>query len=235
MNERIVIAEDDESIRRLLEVTLASHGYAPVGYATAEEALAEMEREVPAMAIFDIMMAGVDGITAVRRMREMPCLQAVPVIMLTAQDAEIDKVVGLDAGADDYITKPFGILELCARIRAQLRRGEGAKKPDSATNLAAGAITLNAATREALLDGALLELTFKEFELLKLLMEHADRAMSRSELIRRIWGEDYCGETRTLDIHIATLRQKLNGQGLGNGYIKTVRGLGYRFVGGEVT
>jgi len=207
MNERIIIAEDDESIRRLLEVALSGHGYTPVGFGSAEDALQEMERTPPDLAIFDIMMEGLDGIEALHRMRGTETLRHIPIIMLTARDTEIDKVVGLDAGADDYITKPFSVLELCARVRANLRRVSGPKEPEpTPETYSSGALTLNNATREVRLTDTPLELTFKEFELLKLLMEHQNRALSRDELLKKVWGEDYYGETRTLDIHIATLR-----------------------------
>jgi len=234
MNEKIMIVEDDESIRRLLEVALKSHGYGPVSFSNASEALVEMDRETPAVAIFDIMMDGMDGIEAVKRIRQNECLQAVPVIMLTAKDTEIDKIVGLDAGADDYMTKPFSVLELCARVRAQLRRTAGQEKNDeSPAILESGELCLNTATREARLAGYSLELTYKEFELLKVLMENQDRALARPELLSRIWGDEYYGETRTLDIHIGTLRQKLRDTAESSRYIKTVRGVGYRFVGGR--
>lgn len=234
MNERIIIAEDDESIRRLLEVALSGHGYTPVGFGSAEDALQEMERTPPDLAIFDIMMEGLDGIEALHRMRGTETLRHIPIIMLTARDTEIDKVVGLDAGADDYITKPFSVLELCARVRANLRRVSGPKEPEpTPETYSSGALTLNNATREVRLTDTPLELTFKEFELLKLLMEHQNRALSRDELLKKVWGEDYYGETRTLDIHIATLRGKLRDLAPAAEYIKTVRGVGYRFLGGD--
>jgi len=234
MNERIIIAEDDESIRRLLEVALSSHGYTPVGFGSAEDALREVERIPPDLVIFDIMMDGLDGIEALRRMRKIEALRHIPVIMLTARDTELDKVVGLDAGADDYITKPFSVLELCARVRANLRRVSSPKEPEIAPETySSGALTLNSATREVHLTDAPLELTFKEFELLKLLMEHQNRALTRDELLKKVWGEDYYGETRTLDIHIATLRAKLRDLAPAAEYIKTVRGVGYRFLGGD--
>jgi len=233
MNERIIIVEDDESIRRLVEVALSSHGYVPVGFGSAEDAIPAMEQAPPAVAIFDIMMDGMDGIEAVRKIRQSKSIRHIPIIMLTARDTELDKVVGLDAGADDYITKPFSVLELCARVRAQLRRVAEQKEPNQTWS--AGKLTLNAATREVLVAETPLELTFKEFALLQILMEHQERAIDREELLTKVWGDDYCGETRTLDIHIATLRQKLRAVDLEREYIKTVRGVGYRFIGGGET
>lgn len=233
MNEKIMIVEDDDSIRRLLEVALKSHGYEPVSFCNAEDALAQMQREAPSVAIFDIMLDGMDGIEAVKRLRQNERLKAVPVIMLTARDTEIDKIVGLDAGADDYMTKPFSVLELCARVRAQLRRTAGEEiNEEQPTVIESGGITLNTAKREVTLAGEYIELTFKEFELLKILMENPDRAVERQELLSQIWGDDYFGETRTLDIHIGTLRQKLQDNADSSRYIKTVRGVGYRFIGG---
>jgi len=231
MNERIVVVEDDESIRRLVEVALSSHGYAPVGFGSAQAAISAMEQAPPALAIFDIMMEGMDGIAAVGQIRATDSIRHVPIILLTARDTELDKVIGLDAGADDYITKPFSVLELCARVRAQLRRAAEQREPEQLWS--AGALTLNGATREAAVAGVPLELTFKEFALLQSLMEHPHRAITREELLGKVWGADYYGETRTLDIHIATLRQKLRGARAEREYIKTVRGIGYRFVGGE--
>ncbi|MCL2747932.1 MAG: response regulator transcription factor [Oscillospiraceae bacterium] len=232
-NEKIMIVEDDESIRRLVEVALESHGYGTVSYTNAAEALAGMKRETPpAVAIFDIMLEGMDGVEAVRLMRRDPRLLTVPVIMLTAKDTELDKIVGLDAGADDYMIKPFSVLELCARVRAQIRRSGAPDRGGLPLTLAGGALTLNTATREATLAGNPCELTFKEFDLLRVMMENQSRALSRSELLHLVWGDDYCGESRTLDIHIGNLRQKLGDTAERSRFIKTVRGIGYRFVGG---
>lgn len=232
MNEKIMVVEDDESIRKVLEVVLKSHGYETVCFANATEALAEMQRESPTVAVFDIMMEGLDGIEAVKRIRQNEHMKMIPVIMLTAKDAEIDKIIGLDAGADDYMTKPFSVLELCARVRAQIRRVD--RMADVANDLAIyekGGLCLNVAAREVVQEGRLIELTFKEFELLKILIENPGKVLQRSELLCQIWGENFFGETRTLDIHIGTLRQKLGDTAEESRYIKTVRGMGYRFVG----
>ncbi len=233
MNERIVIVEDDESIRMLLEVALGSNGYKVKGFDNAISALAYMNNEPPRVAIMDIMMDGMSGIEAVRAMRSSKVLKEVPVIVLTAKDTELDKIIGLDSGADDYMTKPFSVLELCARVRAQLRRHGEAEQPDGSENvLELGGVRLDGNVREVTRDSEQVSLTFKEFELLKYLMENSSRAVSREELISRIWGDDYFGETRTLDIHIGTLRQKLGDTADNSSYIRTVRGVGYRFVGG---
>ena len=235
MNERIVIVEDDESIRMLLEVALSSNGYKPKGFDNAKSALEYMQNEPPHVVIMDIMMDGMSGIDAARVMRSSKELKEIPLIMLTAKDTELDKIIGLDAGADDYMTKPFSVLELCARVRAQLRRHGGQDATDSSENVwELGGVRLDNNVREVAKGGEILQLTFKEFELLKYLMENSLRAVSREELIGKIWGDDYFGETRTLDIHIGTLRQKLGDTAENSSYIKTVRGVGYRFVGGVV-
>lgn len=233
MNERIVIVEDDESIRMLLEVALSSNGYKTKGFDNAKSALEYMHNEPPHVVVMDIMMDGMSGIEAVRAMRSSKELKEIPAIMLTAKDTELDKIIGLDSGADDYMTKPFSVLELCARVRAQLRRHGGADQTDGSENvLEQGGVRLDGNVREVSKDSEPITLTFKEFELLKFLMENSSRAVSREELIAKIWGDDYFGETRTLDIHIGTLRQKLGDTADNSSYIKTVRGIGYRFVGG---
>ncbi len=230
MKERIVVVEDDESIRILLTVALQSHGYQPVCFEQALPALADMKRNIPDLVIMDLMLDGMDGLTAVRQMRQAPGLRQVPVMVLTARDMEADKVIGLDAGADDYMTKPFGVLELCARVRALLRRAAG-ERPQSALYHCPG-LGLDPEARELRVDGQVVELTYKEFELLKYLMEHPGKSLRREVLLREVWGIDYTGETRTLDIHIGTLRQKIGDPPERSRYIKTVRGVGYRFVGG---
>jgi len=230
MNENIMIVEDDENVRRLVEVALESHGYETEGFADAAGALAEMKREPPAVVIFDIMMEGMDGVEAVRLMRRDPKLTAVPVIMLTAKDTELDKIVGLDAGADDYMTKPFSVMELCARVRAQIRRSSVPDKGEPHIVIESGAICLNTDTREATLGNNPCELTFKEFELLRVLMINQGRALTRTKLLSLVWGDNYCEKSRTLDNHIGTLRQKLGDTVERGRYIKTVRRIGYQFV-----
>ena len=193
---RIFVVEDDESIRMLLEVALRSSGYTVSAFPNAADALAEMENTVPDAAVLDIMLDGMDGITALKLMRANARLAGVPVMMLTAKDSENDKIIGLDAGADDYMTKPFSVLELCARVRALLRRGGAAPAPKKGGVLKSSGLKLDLAVREATRDGY-----------------------------------DFIGETRTLDMHIGTLRHKLGDESTAPRYIKTVRGVGYRFLG----
>lgn len=230
MAQLIYIIEDDENIRDLIKIALESYSYEVCAFEYAEEALLAMRKRKPDLAVFDIMLPQMDGITAVKQIRKVKALNNLPIIMLTAKDTEIDKVTGLDCGADDYMTKPFGILELSARIRSLLRRcakTETAEQEEEKT-LQLGGISLDQKTREVFRDQKAVELTYKEFELLKYLMENSNRVASRDELLNHIWGYDYIGETRTLDMHIRSLRQKLGDDS--NTYIKTVRGVGYRFA-----
>lgn len=227
MSSKIFIVEDDESIRLLLEVAMRGAGFEPYSFTDAESALAEMSVNKPDAAVLDIMLEGMSGIELLETMRQTPNLSDIPVMVLSAKNAETDKIYGLDSGADDYMTKPFSVLELCARVRALLRRGGDTKEPQE---LVSGPLRLRPASREASLAGEPLDLTYKEFELLHALMTNAGRAVPREELLRDVWGYDYIGESRTLDMHVGTLRHKL-GDNVNNPiYIKTVRSVGYRFI-----
>ena len=232
MAQLIYVIEDDESIRSLLDAALTSEGYEVRGFADAALALKAMAERRPALVIFDIMLEGMDGITALKLMRQSPELRRIKAMMLTARDTETDKVTGLDAGADDYMTKPFSVLELCARVRALLRR-VGEDLPTLEDHYEFGSLTVDTKAREVMVDGRQIELTYKEFELLKTLILGQDRALGREELLQRVWGYDFIGETRTLDMHIGNLRQKLGDDPGSPKYIKTVRGVGYRFIGGR--
>lgn len=223
--ERIYIIEDDENIRNLLKIALEGFGYEAEVFETAEEGLERMKNEAPDLAIFDWMLPGMDGITAIKQARAAESLRYVPIMLLTAKEKELDKVVGLDCGADDYMVKPFGVLELSARIRSLLRR---TRREEDRDVLSYQSVSVNRKTREVLSSGQLAELTLKEFELLVYLLENQSRVVTRDELLNRIWGYEYDGETRTLDMHIRTLRQKLGEEG--GACIKTVRGVGYRMV-----
>jgi two-component system alkaline phosphatase synthesis response regulator PhoP len=222
--ERIYVIEDDENIRELLKIALEGFGYTIKAYEAAEPALRDMKEEHPDLAIFDLMLPGMDGLSAIRILRQDIQLKNIPVICLTAKDKELDKVMGLDVGADDYITKPFGVLELAARIRSLLRR---AKNEDVSDMILIDSLKINPQTREVTNNGIPVELTYKEYELLMYLIDHDVRVVSRDELLNQIWGYEYDGESRTLDIHIRTLRQKLGTIGIE--HIKTVRSVGYRF------
>ena len=223
--DRIYIIEDDENIRNLLKIALEGFGYEAEGFETAEEGLARIEEAAPSLAIFDWMLPGMDGVTAIRKIRQTDGLRELPIMLLTAKEKELDKVVGLDCGADDYMVKPFGVLELSARIRSLLRRVKREEKKDV---LSYEGIVANKKPREVTSEGHLCELTLKEFELLVYLLENQSRVVTRDELLNQVWGYEYDGETRTLDMHIRTLRQKLGEKG--SSCIKTIRGVGYRLV-----
>ena len=224
--ERIYVVEDDDNIRDLIRIALEGFGYSVSAFEMAEDALKSIETDMPDLAVFDLMLPGMDGLSAIKRIRKNDALADMPIIILTAKDREFDKVAGLDGGADDYMTKPFGVMELAARIRSLLRRR--ARNQNEEEILEKYCISLNKKTREVLSSGKKVELTLKEFELLLYLMENQSKVVTRDELLNHIWGYDYDGETRTLDMHIRTLRQKLGEEG---GFcIRTVRGVGYRFV-----
>ena len=227
----IYIVEDDENIRNLLSVALTGFGYQTEAFETAEEALVRMEEKAPDLAVFDWMLPGMDGTDAIKAIRSKrnPKLSQLPILLLTAKDKELDKVEGLDGGADDYMVKPFGILELSARIRSLLRRTRKEEKKEN--QIKVGVIQADKQIREVLSDGNVVDLTKKEYDLLLCLMENHSRILTREELLDRIWGYSYEGESRTLDMHIKTLRQKLGDR---NGAcIKTIRGVGYRMLDTE--
>lgn len=224
--ERIYVIEDDDNIRNLLKIALEGFGYEAEAFETAEEGLARIQEQIPDLVIFDWMLPGMDGVTAIKKIRQTENIRHLPIIMLTAKEKELDKVVGLDCGADDYMVKPFGILELSARIRSLLRRS--GRQEEETVRLSFYGIEVDKKTREVSCDGRRVELTLKEYELLVYLMEHQSRVVTRDELLNQIWGYSYDGETRTLDMHIRTLRQKLGEDG--GSCIKTVRGVGYRLV-----
>lgn len=231
----IYIVEDDENIRNLLSVALTGFGYQTEAFETAEEALTRMEEEAPDLAVFDWMLPGMDGTDAIKaiRSKKNPEISRLPILLLTAKDKELDKVEGLDGGADDYMVKPFGILELSARIRSLLRRTRKEEERENKNQIKIGAIQADKQTREVFSGASAVDLTKKEYDLLICLMENHSRILTREELLNRIWGYDYEGESRTLDMHIKTLRQKLGDR---NGAcIKTIRGVGYRMLDTEKT
>ena len=221
----IYVTEDDEGIRELIQLALRNFAYNVRAFENAESALDACVDAVPDLFIFDIMLPGIDGLEAVRRLRKRQTTFLTPILMLTAKDTEVDKVVGLDAGADDYLAKPFGVMELAARIRALLRRGAREN-----TFLVSGELAVNLEAREVTEKERPVELTYKEFELLTLLMRNAERVVPREELLDQIWGVDFMGESRTLDTHIKSLRQKLGDTAENPRYIATMRNVGYRFL-----
>ena len=222
MSRAIAVVEDDESIREMLRYYFQSVGYTVRAYESGEALFAgEPGQTPPLLYILDIMLPGMDGLEILRRLREDRESSEIPVIMLTARSAEMDRVAGLENGADDYVVKPFGIMELQARVKAVLRRAQ--RQGDRV--LTCGDLEIDPAAREVRKAGKLVELTFKEFELLKLLCARRGVALTRDEILQAVWDYDYTGETRTVDMHVKALRQKL-----GEDIITTVRGVGYKMT-----
>jgi two-component system alkaline phosphatase synthesis response regulator PhoP len=223
--QKIYIVEDDDNIRELVVYALSAANFGAQGFVSGDEFYEAFADEAPDMVILDIMLPGEDGISILRKLRSSPREPEVPVIMLTAKGSEYDRIRGLDLGADDYISKPFSVMELISRVRAVLRRSGRDPGQDEAAKLTVGEVTLCAQRRSVVSEGAPVELTFKEFELLQYLMKNEGVVLTRNKILDHIWGFDYAGETRTVDMHIKTIRQKLGKSG---GVIKTVRNVGYK-------
>lgn len=212
--------EDDASIREIEVYTLRSTGFSARGFETGDEFFAALEQETPELVILDIMLPGEDGVAVLRRLRELPGKGTVPVIMATAKGTEFDKIRALDLGADDYLVKPFGMMEMVSRVKAVLRRCA-----PPAQVLRMGGLEMNPRERTVTVDGVRVELTYKEYEILRLFLTEPGTVFTRDRLFIEVWGENYIGETRTVDMHIRTLRQKLGAYGP---WIRTVRNVGYR-------
>lgn len=221
----IYIVEDDRSIRDLVIYALHNENYKAEGFENAEEFFSKVKKELPTLVMLDIMLPGMSGLEILDNMKRDAKLKNIPVIMLTAKTTEFDKITGLDRGADDYITKPFSVLELLARVRAILRRS----KVNDGDVLEYSGIRLDYDKRTASVDGRDISLTFKEFELLYFLLSNPNIVLTRDRIIEKIWGYDFEGETRTVDVHIASIRSKIEPY---QSIIKTIRSLGYK-VGEE--
>jgi DNA-binding response OmpR family regulator len=222
--DTILVVDDEPHIVELAELYLRNEGYRVISAADGIQALKKIEAERPALVVLDLMLPEINGWEVCRRVRASSNL---PIIMLTARSEDVDKIVGLELGADDYVTKPFNPRELVARVKAVLRRAEMSSPPAPEKFVRAGPLTIDLARRETRLGERLLELRAKEFDLLRVLAEHAGMALSREQLLDLAWGFDYYGETRTVDVHIARLRQQL---GDGPVVIETVWGIGYKLV-----
>lgn len=219
----IFCVEDDAGIRDLMIYTLNASGFRAVGFENAREFYAALADDTPELIMLDIMLPGEDGISILKRLKADARTADIPVIMATAKGNEYDKVIGLDLGADDYLAKPFGMMEMASRVRAVLRRsGRAAEKPQL---IRVGGLEMNLGEHIVTADGIRIQLTLKEFELLHTFMTNPGRAFTREQLLTSVWCEDFLGETRTVDVHVGTLRQKLGSCGK---YIRTVRGVGYR-------
>ncbi len=222
MAVHIYIVEDDKNIREIEMFALKNSGYAVEEFENAKSFFSRSAEKVPDLVLLDIMLPDMDGLEIVKKLRSRPDTVRVPIILVTAKTTELDKVKGFDIGADDYLTKPFGVMELISRVKALLRRSRALQDDKQ---MVLGDITLDSERREVHVGGELCELTFKEFELLKLLMVNAGIVLHRDTIMSDVWGTDYEGESRTLDMHIKTLRQKLGEAG---NMIKTVRNVGYK-------
>ncbi len=219
----IYIVEDDEDIRELSIYALRGAGFECEGFESAADFQAALSEKRPDLALLDIMLPGEDGLSVLRKLRAGSRFSSLPVIMLTAKGSEADKVKGLNLGADDYVSKPFGVTELTARINAVLRRAGAAPREEE--GLSFRDLELNEERREVKVEGEPVQLTYREFELLRYLLLNCGIVLSRNKLMDSVWGYDYAGESRTVDMHIKSLRQKL---GMAGDYIKTVRNVGYK-------
>lgn len=220
----IYLVEDDAAIRELEQYALQSGGYTVQGFPSAESFWQAMQTAEPDLVILDVMLPGEDGISILKKLRSTPSLRRLPIIMVTAKSTELDKVRGLDSGADDYITKPFGIMEFLSRVRAALRRSE----PETPSNLFRfHEIELDNARHQVTIGGTPIDLTYKEYSLLRLLLETPDLVVTRETILQVVWGTDISVESRTVDMHIRTLRKKLGDAGH---YIRTVRKVGYKLA-----
>lgn len=228
--KKILIIEDELNIYELIKFNLETHGFKVEGVQDGNLAIEKILDVLPDLIILDLMLPGKDGISICREIRANNIISYIPIIMLTAKSEEFDKVLGLEIGADDYITKPFGVKELCARVKAVLRRTEILLSKEDET-IMVGDLLIEPKAFEVYQNGKKLALTLKEYELLVFLAKHRGQVLTRDQLLDQIWGFDYYGETRTVDVHIRYLRKKIEEQSEDSKkYIETVRGVGYRFI-----
>ncbi len=224
---RILVVDDEEYIQELLKFNLEKEGFEVVLADDGGQALEYTNKLLPDLVILDIMLPGMDGLEVCKLLRRTPQLSSIPVIMLTARGEELDKVLGLELGADDYLTKPFSPRELVARVKARLRRHGGT--PQSRNRIMIGNLIIDTESFRVISQGKSLDLTPKELELLKYLASSPGKVFSREDLLEEIWGYDYAGDTRTVDVHIRHLRQKIETDPANPQYLETIRGAGYRF------
>lgn len=225
MKEKVLIVDDEPNILELLDYNLKKEGYDVQRAETGEAAVAMISKQRPDIVLLDQMLPGIDGLGVLKSIRSTESLADMPVIMVTARAEEVDKIIGLELGADDYVSKPFSVRELCARVKALLRRSKKLEiQSQSAVNYKS--LKVDNSNYKAYLSGEELKLTLKEFELLVLLMSSGAQVLTRDMILNKVWGYDYFGETRTVDVHITNLRKKLGSYG---DRIETVRGVGYRF------
>lgn len=223
----IFCVEDDDGIRELVSCALKTGGHEVAAFSSAADFFAGMSKKIPSLILLDIMLPEKDGMEILRELKNSERYSEIPIIMLTARSSELDKVNGLEAGADDYITKPFGIMELLSRVKAVLRRTAPSGANSSAEQYIAGNLTLDTLRHRVTVDDKDVELTNKEFELLLYMLKNREIVLTRDQLMERVWGYQFAGESRTVDAHVKTLRQKLEQAGC-EGIIRTVRGVGYK-------
>lgn len=228
--DKILIVDDEEHILELIKFNLENSGYEVVTCNTGTNALNVIRKEVPKLILLDLMLPGMDGYDICKEIRKDNTIANIPVIMITAKSEELDKILGLELGADDYITKPFSVRELLARVKAVLRR---VSTQFVDTSCKFGNMTIDFDKHEVLKHEKRVDLTLKEFELLEILIKNKGRVMTRDFLLDKIWGYEYIGETRTVDVHIRHLRQKIEDDDKNPKYIETIRGIGYRFSYGD--
>lgn len=226
----VYIADDEANIRRLVGFGLKDNGFDSEEFADGSTLLAALKKKRPDAVILDWMMPEPDGLAVCRMMREDASTRDIPILMLTARSGEIDKVLGLELGADDYIVKPFSIKELCARVRAVLRRVGRTPKAEEETVLEHGTLHVDITRHTVEKNGAFLELTAKEFDLLVMLMRNRGKVLTRDTLLDKVWGVEYYGDTRTVDVHVRYLRQKIEDDPEHPAFVQTVRGVGYKFT-----
>ncbi len=233
MAERVLVVDDEESIRKLVEYNLAQAGFEVIVAENGYDVLGIIAQQRVDLLVLDLMLPGISGLELCKKLRQEQV--KTPIIMLTARGEEIDRVLGLEMGADDYVTKPFSPRELVARVRAVLRRGSETPGEGGASGpmIVVGDVRLDPERYEVTVRDEPIELTPREFELLHYLLRHIDRVVSRDQLLDRVWGYEYAGDTRLVDVHISHLRDKIEVDPRSPQYIKTVRGVGYKFVRGE--
>lgn len=228
LDKRILIVDDEMHIRELIKFNLEKNGFKTIQASDGKEAVnLAKERQVD-LIILDLMLPVMDGFEVCKEIRRDSVICDTPIIMLTAKGEEIDKIVGLELGADDYMTKPFSVRELVARVKAHLRRNSGARQESNVVNF--GDVMVNLQTREVRKNDNLVDLTLKEFEILKILIKNKGSIITREVLLDRVWGYEYIGETRTVDVHIRHLRQKIEADDKNPMFIQTIRGVGYKFI-----
>ena len=229
-DEKILVVDDEEHILELIKFNLEKNGYKVICANNGIDAIKSAKEQLPQLMLLDLMLPGMDGLDVCKEIRKDSSMSNMPIIMITAKGEEIDKIIGLELGADDYITKPFSVRELLARIKAILRRStmQVIEKTFKVGNLA-----IDFGKHEVIKDESKVDLTLKEFELLEILIKNKGRVMTRDFLLDKIWGYEYLGETRTVDVHIRHLRQKIEEDDKNPRYIQTIRGIGYRFNFGE--